>query len=242
MKFVAIKPGVFLMGSNETAEEIAKHYGNKMKPQQKEYPQHRVKITRGFLMAITPVTQGQYKALMGNNPSEFSKTGTDLELRPVEKISYNAAVAFCMKLGEKEAKNYRLPSEAEWKYACRAGAATAYYFGNDPTNLGDYAWFDGNSGGGTHPVGQKKPNAWGLYDMHGNVWQWCSDWSGPYPAGEVTDPVGGTEGPDHWRVLRGGSWWDVPFRCRAAIRHGHPPFKINSTWGIRVCLDDATLK
>lgn len=127
---------------------------------------------------------------------------------------------------------YRLPTEAEWEYACRAGATTDYSFGNSDAELGDYGWYDENSGGKTHPVGKKKPNAWGLYDMHGNVWEWCQDWHGDYPSGSVTDPTGPVSGSR--RVYRGGSWLNVAWFCRSADRDGDAPANRSHYLGFRV--------
>ena len=144
-----------------------------------------------FAIGKYPVTQAQYEAVMGNNPSYFQGNSQN----PVEQVSYDDAVAFCQKLSEMTGKNYRLPTESEWEYACRAGTVTEYYFGDDASQLGDYAWYDGNSQRTTHPVGQKLPNDWGLYDMIGNVWEWCQQ-----------------------VVMRGGSWGNLPDNCRSAIR------------------------
>jgi len=176
-----------------------------------EGPQHEVTISNPFYMGVTEVTQAQYQAIMGANPSD-SKGATN----PVERVSWDDAMGFCKKLSEKTRQAVRLPTEAEWEYACRAGTRTAYSFGDSDTALGDYAWHHGNSGYTTHPVGLKRPNAWGLYDMHGNVWQWCADWYEDYPKGAVTDPQGPASGSQ--RVLRGGSWHDGTGHCRAAYR------------------------
>jgi formylglycine-generating enzyme required for sulfatase activity len=154
-------------------------------------------------------------------------------------VSLTDATEFCKKLSEKTRQAVRLPTEAEWEYACRAGTATAYSFGDADSALGDYAWYGSNSGNTTHPVGQKKPNAWGLYDMHGNVWEWCADWYGSYPTGAVTDPQGAASGTS--RVLRGGSWFYNPSDCRSANRNGlTPDFRIINL-GLRVVVSVSAL-
>jgi len=131
---------------------------------------------------------------------------------------------------------YRLPTEAEWEYACRAGTTNRFYYGDDPgyTLLGQYAWYPGNSGSATHPVDQKRPNRWGLYDMSGNVWEWCSDWYGAYPGGSVSDPTGPSTGS--YRVGRGGSWFDDAIGCRSACRIGDSPGNRYNSVGFRVAL------
>ncbi|MGD0901004.1 MAG: formylglycine-generating enzyme family protein, partial [Thermoguttaceae bacterium] len=207
MKFVPIPPGTFMMGT--PANE---------KDREKNESQHKVTISKGFLMAVTPVTQAQWKALTRDNPSHF--IGDDL---PVESVSWDGAVAFCEKLSQKEGKTYRLPIEAEWEYACRAGTATAYYTGDGEDDLAKAGWYDKNSDGKTHPVGQKKPNAWGLFDMHGNVTQRCSDWGGPQNG----------EG----RALRGGSWKDVARYCRSGFRSWIDPATRYNDVGLRLVLD-----
>jgi formylglycine-generating enzyme required for sulfatase activity len=173
-------------------------------------------------MSKYETTQEEYQTVMGNNPSYF--TG-DLKC-PVEQVTWYDATNYCGKLTAKERAvgrlpagyEYRLPTEAEWEYACRAGTTTRFSYGDDPsyTQLGEYAWYALNSGNTTHPVGVKKPNAWGLYDMHGNVWEWCGDWYDPYPGGSVTDPRGPHTGS--FRVDRGGGWYDGARRCRSAYR------------------------
>ncbi|MCX5671055.1 MAG: SUMF1/EgtB/PvdO family nonheme iron enzyme [Planctomycetota bacterium] len=208
MKMVLIPAGKFMMGSPDSAQG----------PIDFEVPQHEVILSKPFYMGVTEVTQAQYQAVMGKNPSEF-KGATN----PVETVSWNDATEFCKKLSEKAGQAVRLPTEAEWEYPCRAGTQTAFSFGDDLSALGDYAWWDGNSDKTTHPVGQKKPNSWGLYDMHGNVWEWCADWYGEYPKGPVTDPSGPATGYGG-RVLRGGAWYyggSDYFRC--AFRHCHAP-------------------
>ena len=208
MKFVEIKPGNFLMGSPASEPN-----------RRDDEAQCPVRLTRGFFMGVTEVTQAQWKAVMGTDPSRFK--GDNL---PVERVSWDDAVAFCLKLSEREGKNYRLPTEAEWECACRAGTTTAFNTGptisTDEANYdGNYAYAAGRKGvyrKKTMPVGSFKPNAWGIYDMHGNVREWCSDWYGEYPGGEAVDPSGPESGEQ--RVLRGGSWGYFPRGCRSAFR------------------------
>jgi len=150
---------------------------------------------------------------MGANPSHFRG-----DRNPVENVSYDDCVAFLKKLAEKvPGHTFRLPTEAEWEYACRAGSKSEYCFGDDGSNLSEYAWYDSNSGRTTHPVGRRKSNAWGLCDMHGNVWEWCSDWYATYTDEEQTDPSGAAE--PSWRVLRGGSFGSNTMYCRSARRY-----------------------
>ena len=189
MKMVWCPPGVFFMGS--PAGE---------KDRDSDETQHSVRLTKGFWMAKTEVTQRQWLSVMGNNPS-FRK-GDDL---PVESVSWNDCQRFCAKAG------LRLPTEAEWEYACRAGSTGAY---GGTGKLGDMGWFSGSS---SHPVGQKRENAWKLFDMHGNVYEWCEDRYGDYSGKEVTDPTGAGFGD--FRVLRGGSYGSSDFYCRSAHRY-----------------------
>ena len=154
-------------------------------------------------------------------------------------VSWNDAVRFCQWLSKKEDRTYELPTEAEWEYACRAGTTTAFSFGDDPKALGDYAWYDGNSGSHTHPVGEKKPNPWGLYDMHGNVWQWCADRYGPYQEGSIKDPKGADVGES--RVFRGGSWGSQLRLCRSADRDGGNPDHRYGDGGFRIVLRPGAL-
>jgi formylglycine-generating enzyme required for sulfatase activity/tRNA A-37 threonylcarbamoyl transferase component Bud32 len=219
MEFVIIDSGVFTMGSPTTE---ANREANETS--------HRVTLTNAFMMAIAPVTQAQWRAVMGRNPSHFK--GGD---RPVEQVTWDDAISFCKRLSEKEGKLYRLPTEAQWEYACRAGTTTAFHTGNGDGALGEAGWYAGNSGRQTHPVRQKKPNAWGLYDMHGNVWEWCSDRHADDPSGTATDPSGPTQGAS--RILRGGSWGNDPRRCRSSYRRGSAPGRRYSSLGFRVCLD-----
>ncbi|MGC9971236.1 MAG: formylglycine-generating enzyme family protein [Bryobacteraceae bacterium] len=178
MKFVRIDPGSFKMGSGD--------FG----------PVHDVTLSKGFYLQATEVTQAQWQAVMGTNPSRFK--GPD---RPVEQVSWDDIQEFLGKLNAREKDTrYRLPTEAEWEYGCRAGGREP----DKPPNLDDVAWWLGSSEGETHPVGRKKPNAWGLYDMWGNVWEWVRDWHGQYPAERQVDPQGPPSGA--YRVLRGGAW------------------------------------
>ena len=226
LTLVPIKPGSFQMGSP------ANEWGR-----DDDERQHKVTLTRPYWLGATEVTQSQYEAIMGKNPSHFD--GDDC---PVEKVSWNDAVEFCRKLTERERRAgrlpedqvYRLPTEAEWEYACRAGSETAYCFGDNAGQLDAYAWYYINSGHQTHDVGQKKPNAWGLYDMHGNVWEWCSDWyDDDYPRGAVTDPTGPVKGS--YRVYCGGCWGSSARSCRSADRgRWNSPSVTSSGLGFRL--------
>ncbi|REJ48159.1 MAG: serine/threonine-protein kinase pkn1 [Microcystis flos-aquae DF17] len=203
LEMVGLPAGKFLMGSPDSAIYAS----------DEEKPQHQVKVN-SFAIGKYPVTQAQYQAVMGTNPSEFKNNLQN----PVEKVSWNDAQAFCQKLSQITGKTYRLPTEAEWEYACRAGTTTRYYFGDDANQLGDYAWYIGNSQDKTHPVGQKKPNAWGLYDMSGNVWEWCEDnWHDNY-IGAPRDGSAWLTNDNHSQILRGGSWYGDPDYCRSAYR------------------------
>jgi formylglycine-generating enzyme required for sulfatase activity len=221
MKLVLIPAGEFMMGS-PGSDDDAFH---------DEKPQRRVKITKPFYLGVTEVTQEQYEQVMGENPSEFK----DDPQCPVEKVSWEDAEKFCERLSEKEGKTYQLPTEAQWEYACRSGSTTKWCFGDSESQLDDYAWYDDNSGNTTHPVGQKKPNAWGLYDMHGNVWEWCANWwDDDYSESSSTDPTGPSSGSV--RVGRGGGWYDAAWYCRSAYRYGGPPGIGVDHLGFRVSL------
>ena len=209
LEMVKIPAGSFLMGSADN-DETALDY---------EMPQHRVNLQE-FYLGKYPVTQEQYQAVMGHNPSNFKSFFKDTSKNPVEKVSWNDAQEFCRRLSEKTGKKYRLPSEAEWEYACRAGTQTRYYFGNNEYQLGEYAWYEENSDSKTHPVGQKKPNNWGLYDLHGNVWEWCEDgWHGNYE-NAPKDGSSWNDSQRSMRPLRGGSWYSYSGGCRSALRDG----------------------
>jgi formylglycine-generating enzyme required for sulfatase activity len=234
LEMVEIPAGEFLMGSPESEAGRRADEG----------PQRRVSVPR-FYMGRFEVTQAQWQQLMGDNPSGFK--GSD---RPVEQVSWNDAQEFCQKLSQKTGKKYRLPSEAEWEYACRAGTTTQYYFGDDANKLGNYAWFGDNSGGRqidtlklwkdlnedgnkylaklqennnqTHPVGYFVANGFGLHDMHGNVWEWCQD---PYYENYKGAPTDGSARVRNaeYRLLRGGSWFYYAQGCRSAFRTGYRP-------------------
>ena len=209
MEFVLIEAGTFAMGSPATESGRS---GN-------EGPVHRVTLSQPFYLGRYEVTQGQWAAVMGDNPSFFSDCGASC---PVETVSWEDAQAFIAELNRQEGVPvYRLPLEAEWEYAARAGTQTAYPFGDDAGRLGAYAWYMDNSDGEPHPVGQKRPNAWGLYDMLGNVLEWTADWYGPYSAGSVTDPRGPSTGAG--RVRHGGGWYGTARHCRVAYRAGISP-------------------
>jgi formylglycine-generating enzyme required for sulfatase activity len=195
-----------------------------------EKPVHEVRLATGYWLGESEVTQEQWQAVMGTNPSHFK--GPNL---PVEGVSWNDAVEYCQKLTQRERAagrlragvEYRLPTEAQWEYACRARSTGDY--GGD---LEAMAWHDSNSGGRTHEVKTKRPNAWGLYDMHGNVWEWCSDWYGSYSAGLQVDPKGPGTGPA--RVVRGGSWNDSGPNCRSARRLSSTPEARSNFLGFRL--------
>ena len=220
MKLAYIPSGEFVMGSPETEAGRVDHE-----------TRHKVTLAKGYYIGIHTVTQAQWKVLMGDSASRFK--GDDL---PVDEVLWDDAVTFCKRLSEKEGKRYRLPTEAEWEYACRAETATVYNTGDGEAALGEAAWYGGNSDSKTtHPVGRKEPNAWGLYDMHGNVWEWCSDDLREYSRDAVTDPVGPAAG--NRRVLRGGDWRCGPLFCRSAHRFGSGPnYRADVFRGFRVAL------
>ena len=215
MVLVPIPAGEFQMGS--PAEEKGREYDETL---------HPVRITQPFYLGVREVTRRQYERVMGPHPGADDVTG---ETKPVTKVSWNSAVQFCRKLSEQEGQEYRLPTEAEWEFACRAATTTAYSFGHDATRLGQYAWHAGNSSLTAHVVAEKPANGWGLYDMHGNVWEWCQDWLGSYPSGGlVVDPAGPAEGA--FRVLRGGSFFSPARDHRSANRNSdRPPSRYSST-------------
>ncbi len=229
--------GSFKMGSPDSEEGRRDNEG----------PQHKVRLTQGVLMGATEVTQSLYLGVMGSNPSHFTDQAS---AKPVEEVSWLDAVRFCNALSELEglqpayaltekdgeetvrwapgASGYRLPTEAEWEYAARAGTGTVYA-GSDDADL--VAWHEDNARRKTHPVGEKQPNAWGLHDMSGNVWEWLWDWKAPYQ-GAASDPSGPLEGSH--RMLRGGSWSFPTRYARLAYRNAYPPDFHNDNLGFRI--------
>jgi formylglycine-generating enzyme required for sulfatase activity len=221
MEFVLIPAGEFMMGSNNGDSD--------------EKPVHQVRISTPFYLGQYEVTQGQWQAIMGQNPSYFKGEVTLEATVPVENVSWEDVQEFLRRLNAREGgPKYRLPTEAEWEYAARAGTSTAYSFGDSERQLGEYAWYNDNAGGKTHPVGQKKPNTWGLYDMQGNVWEWVQDWYGKdtYTSAAVTDPQGPASGS--FRVYRGGGWYGTARNCRSADRFNVAPGGRYGSLGFRL--------
>ena len=228
MTFAWIPPGSFLMGSPFCEAYPFDYWWH----DEDEYDesQHTVTLSRGFFLGITPVTQAQWWAVMGKNPSRFRSAG-----RPVECVSWDNCQAFCTRLGQLTGKRFRLPTEAEWEYAGRAGTTTPFWFGE--TVIATQVNCDRQGRdfpAQTTPVSDFPPNAWGLFDMHGNVWEWCADWYGAYRREEVTDPQGEAYGDG--RVLRGGSWDAERLNCRSACRVRSDPTVLHVNVGCRVCL------
>lgn len=220
MEFVRIPAGSFMMGSDKGEDD--------------ERPVHKVTISRPFYMQTTEVTQGQWKAVMGGDPSRFKKCGDGC---PVEQVSWKDAQEFIHRLNQKEGTTkYRLPTEAQWECAARAGSPKAYCFGDYDSRLGQYAWYYANSEKRTRPVAKKKANAWGLFDMHGNVAEWCRDWYGPYPSGPVSDPSGPAHGSK--RVQRGGHWGCIEPYIRSASRGWALPNNAHETCGFRLVVEE----
>jgi len=235
MKFVRIPAGSFMMGSGISAMKVVVRYGGRAAWYRNEHPQHRVTITKPFYLQTTEVTQGQWKIVMGDNPSHFKFCGDDC---PVEMVSWEDTQEFIKRLNRQEGENrYRLPTEAEWEYACRAGSSSRFCYGNDKGRLGEHAWFKENSGKRTQSVAQKKPNAWGLYDTHGNVWEWCQDGYNDtyYSRSPVRDPKGPSSGE---RVMRGGSWNNDTRVLRSAYRHKSSPDLRYLSIGFRMVRDE----
>ena len=237
MAMVWCPPDKFLMGSPASEPDRFS-----------EETQHEVTLAQGFWIGKTEVTQAQWKAVMRTNPAYFPRKEivcwkvlkwqipvwrqdfpANRGQLPVEQVSWDDCQEFCRKVGG----GLRLPTEAEWEYACRAGASGPFA---GTGVLKEMGWYGDNSGGKTHQVGSKKPNAWGLCDMHGGVWEWCQDWyGGDYPVDAATDPTGSAAGD--FRAIRGGSWWSFPSRlCRSAYRLGHVPGCRSEDLGFRIVL------
>ncbi|MGD1891654.1 MAG: formylglycine-generating enzyme family protein [Cyclobacteriaceae bacterium] len=225
--FNFISPGTFRMGS-DPADPLH---------EPDEAPVHEVTITEGFYLGVYEVTQAQWEAVMNDNPAVF-QTFDDSPSHPVEYVTWNQAQAFITRLNKNGTGTFRLPTEAEWEYACRASSTTNYYWGKEMAENGssDYAWANSRSFAQTHPVGTKKPNNWGLYDMSGNVWEWCQDWYAPYDSESQTDPQGPAEG--EMKVFRGGSWFDFREAQRSANRHKHAPDEPYAAIGFRLVWED----
>ncbi|GEM_PF-1816970 len=228
--FVWIPSGSFYMGSTKTPSELVELYGGSSSLYSSEYPQHQVIISKGFWMSETEITQKQWRDIMGNNPS--TNKGDNL---PVENLSWNDCQKFIEKINKLGNGIFRLPTEAEWEYACRAGSTTEFCFGDSEKELDNYAWHFFNSNYQTHPVKQKQPNTWGLYDMHGNVWEWCQDWYDMeyYGKSPLFDPTGPATG--NYKVLRGGTCLRTLARCRSAFRSWNAPDLTMPDQGFRIC-------
>lgn len=243
LKLVRIPAGKFLMGSPKDEPCREDDEGLPRGQWVKGEPRVEVTISKPFYMGVTEVTVAQYERFWKDSGRE--DRGVLLEKptfnqgpdHPAVMVTWDDAQAFCEWLSKKTGREVRLPTEAQWEYACRAGTQTAYSFGDDTDKLGDYAWYDKNSDGSTHPVAKKKPNAWGLYDMHGNAWEWCSDYYAEGYPGPGRDPIGPSSGS--FRVLRGGSWGSDPRLrlCRSADRSGSAPDDRRNILGFRVVLD-----
>lgn len=221
IEMVWIPSGEFVMGSPE--DEPGR--------EDNEGPRHRVLISRGFWMGKYEVTQAQWGIVMKSNPSHFPGLGQ----LPVEMVSWADCIKFIKKLNILvEGGGFCLPSEAEWEYTCRAGASARFYWGDDPdySRIALHAWQSANSGRCTHPVGKLRGNSFGVYDMSGNVWEWCNDWYADYSGEQTTDPSGPTSGK--YRVLRGGSWYNPPQYARSAKRHKCTPGESYFSFGFRL--------
>lgn len=228
MEFVWIPPGEFMMGSSMSIEETYARYGSfPAESFKNEHPRHKVRLTKGFWMSRYEVTQAQYEAVMGKNPSR-TKEWDNSSMYPVDSMSWQDAMDFCEALSIKEGRRYTLPTEAQWEYACRARTTTEFFWGDDAEQLEKYAWYDIDDAyepeDRISPVGQKLPNPWGLYDMCGNVAEWCLDWYDPdyYANSPGVDPYNETPVEEAFlkdlKVLRGGSFVHPAVLCRSASR------------------------
>ncbi|MDR2368190.1 MAG: formylglycine-generating enzyme family protein [Deltaproteobacteria bacterium] len=220
LDFCDIPSGLFQMGTNHDDKQ----------GQEYEKPVHGVILSRPFRLAKYQVTQNLWEFCMGYNPSHFRG-----DMRPVENVTWREVQDFIQRLNSTSAQRYRLPTEAEWEYAARAGQDSPYYFGQTPDELPQHAWFGHNSGHRTQNIGLKDPNPWGLHDMLGNVWEWVSDWYGDYGPGTATNPKGPTEGSS--KVIRGGGWGSAPWFCRVTTRSVKSPDERSPLIGFRLALD-----
>jgi len=242
MKLVYIPSGEFMMGSGSSAAQLAREYDIQEEVFADEFPHHKVHISEGFWMGQTEVTQGQYESVMNAKPwsgKSFVREDADY---PAVYVTWEDANDFCNKLSQQEGKTYRLPTEAEWEYACRAGTKTRFSFGDSDSSLYDHAWFWDNTyekgQDYAHSVGQEKANPWDLYDMHGNVWEWCSDRYAEdyYANGPSVDPNGPSSGAT--RSLRGGSWANTETYLRCSCRDGYDPDVVRDSVGFRVVCEE----
>jgi formylglycine-generating enzyme required for sulfatase activity len=251
MAFVKIPAGQFVMGTTDAQRETLKAAGLWQAPQEDERPAHRVTITRPFLIGKYEVTQAQWTAVIAKDPPGTTRREKEAikapsafkgDTLPVETVSWRDVQAFLERMNRTGGGKYRLPTEAEWEYAARAGDSGLYGSGPDGApitaeGLGEFGWFRANSGSKSQIVGSRKPNAWALHDMLGNVWEWCQDFYSPkaYTAAPATDPVYTVETSEH--VYRGGSWFLEPHQLRAAFRGGNLPTSRAQYAGFRVVRD-----
>ncbi len=228
LEMMLIPAGTFTMGSPQS-EIDALNEQNQTTWYSEEGPQHQVTIRKPFYIGKYEITQAQWQAVMGNNPSYFSGKSKS----PVERVYWKDCQTFITQLNQLGQGTFRLPTEAEWEYACRAGTTTRFYWGDDSgySQIGQYAWY-GDNAGQTQEAGFKLPNAWGLHDMSGNVWEWCQDWYGSYSPNAQNDPTGAENGS--FRVVRGGSWGNRAWDCRSAIRMALYPDASENYIGFRV--------
>ena len=218
---VKVEAGTFMMGATSEMQD----------PWNNEKPVHQVTLTNDYYMGKYEVTQALWQAVMGSNPSKFK--GDDL---PVEQVSWNDCQEFVSKLNRMTGRKFRLPTEAEWEYAARGGKKSRGYQYSGSSNISDVAWYGGNCGSKTRPVGTKQANELGIYDMTGNVWEWCQDWYGSYVSSSQTNPTGAVSGS--YRVLRGGCWYVNAWRCRLSYRFNDTPDYRNYNLGLRLVLSE----
>jgi formylglycine-generating enzyme required for sulfatase activity len=241
MEFVWIEPGTFTMGTSAVQEQALRDEGLWQQRDGDEKPAHQVTLSQGFWLGKCEITQGQWKSVMGNTPwagQAFVRSGDD---NPAVWISWNDVQRMVQLLNESASgSSYRLPTEAEWEYACRAGSLTRWSFGDDASLLEEYAWYSDNVWNvgrhSAHRVGTRRPNPWGLQDRHGNVWEWCQDRLGDYASGAQIDPEGTGTGPD--RVLRGGYFCGAARSARSGLRYYCPPDEAGYGVGARLVRTD----